>query len=234
MITAGSHWSNDKLVGTLRRYDKAGQYILKITNGEGWTQYNIHSMGGGRGSSALTGAGMTILNALGLQENPKYRKGIANVMASAPFLRNAPADGGWQTWYYYAAFYCTLAIFQSGGEDWQRWWPALRDDLVKRQSSDGSWMGQYGSYGPLWSAMACLTLEIPNRLPIDFRRHVGGQVHEELGAGAELRLGRSVTFERRALDVEDQEEEHRPGRQGAIADCRPSGVDDPGQKLDMS
>ncbi|MBL9107346.1 MAG: hypothetical protein JNL82_41030, partial [Myxococcales bacterium] len=35
VITAGSHWSNDKLVGTLRRYDKAGQYIASA---EGWTR----------------------------------------------------------------------------------------------------------------------------------------------------------------------------------------------------
>ncbi|MBL9107504.1 MAG: hypothetical protein JNL82_41845 [Myxococcales bacterium] len=35
VTTAGSHWSNDKLVGTLRRYDKAGQYIASA---EGWTR----------------------------------------------------------------------------------------------------------------------------------------------------------------------------------------------------
>lgn len=163
-ITAMRAARNSGIQVDTKVVDKAGQYILKITNGDGWTQYNIHSVGGGRGSSALTGAGMTILNALGLQDNPKYRKGIANVMSSAPFLRGGSPDGGWQTWYYYAAFYCTLSIFQSGGNDWQKWWPALRDDLVKRQSSDGSWMGQYGNYGPLWSAMAVLTLEIPNRL----------------------------------------------------------------------
>ena len=35
VITAGSHLSNGKLVGTLRRYDKAGQYIASA---EGWTR----------------------------------------------------------------------------------------------------------------------------------------------------------------------------------------------------
>jgi len=155
---------------------KAGEYILKITNNDGWTQYNVHNASGGRGSSALTGAGMTILNALGLQSNPKYKKGIANVMSSAPFLKGSSADGGWQTWYYYAAFYCTLAIFQSGGEDWRKWWPALREDLIKKQSSDGTWAGQYGNYGPLWSAMAVLTLQMPYRyLPVFQEGGAGGE-----------------------------------------------------------
>ena len=35
VITAGVHWTNGKLVGTLRRYDKAGQYIASA---EGWTK----------------------------------------------------------------------------------------------------------------------------------------------------------------------------------------------------
>ncbi len=148
--------------------DKAVKYILKITSEDGWTQYNIHAAGaqGRSGSSALTGAGMTILNALGLTDEPKLRKGIHNLMANAPFLGKG-GDAGWQTWYYYAAFYSTLAIFQTGGEEWRRWWPAVRDDLVKKQSTDGSWRGQYGDYGPLWTAFACLTLEMPCRfLPL--------------------------------------------------------------------
>ncbi len=143
--------------------EKAGQYILKITSNDGWTQYNIHNAHGGRGSSALTGAGMAIINALGLHESPKYKKGIANVMSSAPFLSKGQADGGWQSWYHYAAFYCTLAIFQNGGSEWRTWWAGVRDDILKKQSTDGSWAGSYGSYGPLWSAFACLTLEMPYR-----------------------------------------------------------------------
>ncbi|MBI2932662.1 MAG: terpene cyclase/mutase family protein, partial [Planctomycetes bacterium] len=150
-----------------RVVERAGEYILRITSDDGWTQYNIHSVSGGRGSSALTGAGMTILNALGDYDHPKLRKGVANVLAGAPFLHRESADGGWQTWYCYAAFYCTLAIFQTGGEAWRQWWPAMRDDLVKKQNSDGSWAGMYGNYGPLWSAFACLTLLMPYRyLPL--------------------------------------------------------------------
>lgn len=159
--------------------EKAVQYILKITSTDGWTQYNIHASGarGRGGSSALTGAGMTILNALGLYDEPKLKKGIENVMGNAPFLGKG-GDSGWQTWYFYTAFYATLAIYQTGGDEWKRWWPAMRDDIVKRQAADGSWNGQYGDYGPIWSAFACLTLQMPCRfLPL----------YAEGGRGAEGR-----------------------------------------------
>ncbi len=144
--------------------DKAIKYILKITSDAGWTAYNIHSQG--TQSSATTGAGLSILNALGLQETTKLKKGIANLMKSAPFLKG-PGDQGWQGWYFYTVFHATLAIFQYGGEEWKKWWPAVRDDLLRQQTAGGEWAGSYGSYGPLWTAFAVLTLELPYRyLPL--------------------------------------------------------------------
>ncbi|MBL8971498.1 MAG: hypothetical protein JNK56_12995, partial [Myxococcales bacterium] len=37
VVTAGVHWTNGKFVGTLRRYDEAGQYIASA---EGWTKFH--------------------------------------------------------------------------------------------------------------------------------------------------------------------------------------------------
>jgi len=149
--------------GTIERTKK---YLLEMTNENGWYQYNYGSRGGSRHSSALTGAGMYMLGAMDLYTEPKYEKGIRNILNSAPFLGgNSQADEGWSGWYYYAAFYSSLAIYQYGGADWSKWYAAIREDLIKRQSSDGSWTGDH--YGGIFSAFAILTLQLPYRyLPI--------------------------------------------------------------------
>ncbi len=175
-ITAMRAARNAGVEVSKKSVERAVDYILKITTADGWTQYNIHSATGGRGSCALTGAGMTILNALALFDNPKLKKGIDNLMKNAPFLnKGGGGDGSFETWYYYAVFYTTLAIFQTGGDEWRKWWPAVRDDLIKRQSGDGSWAGNYGSYGPLWTAFGALTMQMPNRyLPMYAEGGKGG------------------------------------------------------------
>lgn len=139
--------------------DRAKKYLLEMTTSDGWYQYNYNSRGSHR-SSGLTGPGMYMLGAMDLYEDQKYDKGIKNLMNSAPFLgkRNAN-DYGWGSWYYYTLFYASLAIYQFGGEEWKKWWPAMRDDVVKRQRGD-AWDDPYGG---LYSAFALLSLQLPYR-----------------------------------------------------------------------
>lgn len=145
--------------------DRAKKYLLEMTTDGGWYQYNYHSRSG-HNSSALTGAGMYMLGALGLYDEPKYQKGIQNLLNSAPFLGGKPnVDQGWTSWYNYTSFYASLAIYQYGGADWSKWYTALREELIKRQSTEGLWTGD--SYGGIYSAFAVLTLQLPYRyLPI--------------------------------------------------------------------
>lgn len=53
----------------------------------------------------------------------------------------------------------------AGGQRWQRWYPAIRDELCSRQKADGAWSDSIcDEYG---TAMACLILQVPNDyLPI--------------------------------------------------------------------
>lgn len=146
---------------------KAKKYLKDMTNGTGWYQYNYHSRQGSMQSSALTGAGMYMLGAFDLYEDPKYDRGIANLMKAAPFLRGSAAgsDQGWSSsWYLYTAFYASIAVFQHGGEEWKRWWPAMRNDLLRQQTGNGSWPD---SYSGIYTSLALLTLELPYRtLPV--------------------------------------------------------------------
>jgi hypothetical protein len=56
-------------------------------------------------------------------------------------------------------------MWHAGGERWQTWYPAIRDQILARQREDGSWIDPVGpAYG---TAMACIILQAPNNyLPI--------------------------------------------------------------------
>lgn len=146
---------------------KAKKYLQEMTSPEGWYAYNYNMRGGGQQSSACTGAGMYMLGVMDLHADPRYEKGIRNLMAGAPFLGKGGGgrDQGWSSWWPYTCFYASLAIFQHGGDEWRKWYPAMRDDLIKKQSPDGSWSGD--AYGGLYTAFCVLSLELPFRyLPI--------------------------------------------------------------------
>ena len=59
-------------------------------------------------------------------------------------------------------------MHSAGGKHWKSWWPAIRDELLSKQTKDGYWQGQAGNeYG---TAMALIILQVPNRLLPIFQR----------------------------------------------------------------
>ena len=70
-----------------------------------------------------------------------------------------------QSHFYYGHYYAVQAMWQAGGDRWQRWFPAIRDLLISLQSEDGSWSSSIcPEYG---TAMATIILQVPNDcLPI--------------------------------------------------------------------
>jgi hypothetical protein len=74
--------------------------------------------------------------------------------------------------YHYGAFYCSQAMFQLGGEYWQRFFPGLLRVLAEAQRSDGSWaldsIAEDAVYGSVYStSLAVLALATPYQiLPI--------------------------------------------------------------------
>ena len=49
--------------------------------------------------------------------------------------------------YHYSAYYCSLAMFQLGGEYWARFYPPLVRTLLRHQGRDGSWRPESGADG---------------------------------------------------------------------------------------
>ena len=69
----------------------------------------------------------------------------------------------------YLAFHLiTETLLQRGGDDWKRWFPVVRDKMIKTQNGDGSWTGKHCITSRVFcTAAAILVLSAPNRyLPI--------------------------------------------------------------------
>ena len=70
--------------------------------------------------------------------------------------------------YHYSAYYCSLAMFQLGGEYWAKFYPPLARTLLRHQGRDGSWQaesGPDGQFGNCYTtALMVLALTPPYQL----------------------------------------------------------------------
>jgi len=133
-------------------------YVKRSQNPDGGFMYMIQ---GGASEFPRSAAGVVALYNAGIYEGPEIEKGLAYLMG------NVPRGGRFspQSHYFYGHYYAVQAMWHAGGEYWQRWYPAIRDELLARQHSDGSWTDNFGAeYG---TAMATIILQMPNNfLPI--------------------------------------------------------------------
>ena len=120
-----------------------------------------------RPSVAMTAESLFCKQMLGLsREHPSCDEAVSFLLTNPPSRQSLNL----YTWYY-----STLAMFQYGGEEWDRWNVPLRDLLISEQviagPHAGSWepRDQWGGYGGrIYStAFAALTLEVYYRyLPL--------------------------------------------------------------------
>ena len=119
-----------------------------------------------RTSFALTAAGVTALYGAGEYDCEEVREGLRFMFRK----RNRPKS--WmmhQTFdYYYGHYYAVQAFYQAGGYYWSRWFPFIRDQIIRGQRPDGSWRDLVGPHYA--TAMATLILQIPYRMVPIFER----------------------------------------------------------------
>jgi len=101
------------------------------------------------------------LYSAGVYEGPEIERGLAYLGQFLPRGEAIGTDGH----FFYGHYYAVQAMWQAGGEQWDRWYPAIRDVLVSRQQENGSWADpvcfEYGT------AMATIILQMPdNSVPI--------------------------------------------------------------------
>lgn len=137
--------------------DRCVDYVKRSQNADGGFMYMIS---GGPSRFPRSAAGVVALYSAGIYEGEELRQGLEYLSQHVPSpeeLRDTHAM--------YGQYYAVQAMWQAGGERWQKWYPSIRNVLVKQQQEDGSWMDPIG---PEYStAMACIILQMPNNcLPI--------------------------------------------------------------------
>ena len=140
---------------------RACQYIAKCANADGGISYSLRSRGSSR--PAITAAAVATLYNAGQYENPIALKALEYVKKH---LGGASSSRAWAGHAFYTLLYASQAMYLSSEANWREYFPKRRDDLLKKQKQDGSWMGD--SVGDVYgTAIAILVLQLPYRyLPI--------------------------------------------------------------------
>jgi prenyltransferase beta subunit len=133
--------------------DDAIEYVKASQNPDGGFRYMLNS---GGSAFARSAAGVTALQYAGIYRGEEIRRGLEYIERFTPPKEQTVGH------YFYGHYYAAQAMFLAGDEYWQRWWPAIREELLTRQAPEGFWRGQAGQeYG---TAMALIILQMPNRL----------------------------------------------------------------------
>jgi hypothetical protein len=139
--------------------DRAVDYVHRCQNPDGGFKYMLQA---GGSAWPRTAAGVASLFYAGIYEDDSINRGLDYLIRNA--MPGTGASG--QAHYYYGHYYSVQAMYLAGGEYWQRWWPAIRDELIARQSPGGGWLDHHAG-GAYATAMALIVLQMPKRyLPI--------------------------------------------------------------------
>jgi hypothetical protein len=138
--------------------DACIRYVKQSQNADGGFRYMLQ---GGASAFPRSAAGVVALQSAGEYDSKEVRDGVA-------YLRGYTREiklGNRYSHYYYGHYYAAQAMWLRGGDDWAEWYPAIRNELLKRQSAQGYWTDSIcNEYG---TAMALIILQIPNNyLPI--------------------------------------------------------------------
>ena len=140
--------------------DRAVAYVERCQNDDGGFSYMANTHGESR--FPRSAAALVAMYSAGIQEGEVLTKGLDYVMQFPP--NQSGRDD--RQYFFYAHYYAVQAMWQAGGSYWEKWYPAIQDELLAKQSHDGSWpyrsvCSEYGT------AMACLILRMPESyLPI--------------------------------------------------------------------
>ncbi|MFG0334554.1 MAG: prenyltransferase/squalene oxidase repeat-containing protein, partial [Maioricimonas sp. JB049] len=140
--------------------DRCVDYLKKCQNPDGGFRYQMFR--GAQSEFARSAACVVALYTSGVYEGPEIERGLDYLHGFLP----GSARSRNRKYYFYAQYYAVQAAWHANGDLWREWFPAVRDELLLMQRSDGSWIN--AGIGPEYAtAMALLVLEVPNGfLPI--------------------------------------------------------------------
>jgi len=136
-----------------RVIDRAIEYIKASQNPDGGFRYMLDS---GGSAFARSAAGVAALQYAGIYGGEEIARALQYLERFTPPREESVGH------YFYGHYYAAQAMYLAGDAHWSQWWPAIRDELLQKQSPEGFWRGQAGQeYG---TAMALIILQVPNRL----------------------------------------------------------------------
>ena len=128
-------------------------------------------------SRAMAGAGILALAHAGFHGAPEAKDSADWILQHNFDAYNAilPLGSGRHDRYHYALFTCCQAMYQLGGQYWQRFFPRTVATLLANQQPDGSWPADShwhdGQFGTAYTtALVLMTLGAPNQLLPIFQR----------------------------------------------------------------
>ncbi len=134
----------------------------------GQFQYEI----GGRFSSrGMTGAGILSLSLAGKHNTPEAQKAAQWLLGKSFSKYNT--NEVFIERYHYSVFYCSHAMYQMGGEYWEKFFPSVADTLLDNQNADGSWDPERDDErwgNSFTTAMVVLALSAPDEMLPIFQR----------------------------------------------------------------
>ena len=140
--------------------DNCIDYVKHAQNPDGGFRYMLQ---GGASAFPRSAAGVVALYSAAVYDAKEVDAGINYLKQFIPEIKH----GNRFSHYFYGHYYAIQAMWIRGGDDWAGWYPAIRDELVRRQSvsSGGYWADSIcNEYG---TAMALIILQMPNNfLPI--------------------------------------------------------------------
>ena len=141
--------------------DKALSYLDKSALPDGGIAYRADRRGSSR--PPITAAAVACWYNAGDYDNPLAKKALAYIKRRIG--RTGGHRGAWGHTFY-AHLYMAQVMWLSGQEDWEWYFPTMRDWLLKTQGADGSWDGD-GVGKTYGTAIALVILQMPyGYLPI--------------------------------------------------------------------
>ncbi len=128
-------------------------YVKRCQNADGGFMYLLS---GGPSAFPRSAAGVVALFGAGIHKGKSIERGLDYLAQFTPGTRRQDDSHH----FYYGHYYAVQAMWHAGGERWNKWYPAIRDLLLSRQTDEGAWHSSLGKdYG---TAMATIILQMPN------------------------------------------------------------------------
>lgn len=141
--------------------DRSVEYIERSQNpDDGGFRYRLHESA--ESKFARSAAALVALYTSGIHEGKVLHDGLDYMMR---FVPGTPRTRN-HDYYFYGQYYAVQAAWHAGGDIWRIWYPAVRDEIISQQYTDGSWSDPWigNEYA---TAMALIVLQVPNNyLPI--------------------------------------------------------------------